>query len=503
MKAKKYILGFAAMLAIVGMSSCKGDYDDWADPQHNDQEDAITVPGFTASAAGAIDLNQEQEVRDSAHICTLNLSALPENYKVTNVRVQLTPTDPSAKSTLTKSLDLSDNCMADSATLQGLVSDFYGLKPTLRPFTAKVLASAKVGDDYVYIDAGTIDLQIAPKAPTLSTTGYYLVGNVKDQGWTSDNTKYAYRFNGADPYDNPVITFKVPADGLLYSDHLQFKLLDLDHVGDWNAATVLSGKNGVDQTAPADGQTTEQVYDNQNGQGSNLVFEPTSDMYYVITVNLLDQTVVATTQNQSQLFMTGGNYGWGTTWLELTQVNGNENLFWKVIYLHANEEFKFSPKAAWDGDFSPTVAGGTEAANFSTPNNVSCSKSGWYLITVDKNAKTINIDQPEVYLKGDVSADGWGGPTDADKFSVPTSENGLFVSPVMKAGSVRVYVNVPTGGGNGDWWRNEFGYNGANIVFRANGNDPGNDGAWIDAYPTATAGQVLSINFSNNTVSVR
>ena len=40
----------------MAMASCGDDYNDWANPQTNPQEDAITIPGLTATAADAIDL---------------------------------------------------------------------------------------------------------------------------------------------------------------------------------------------------------------------------------------------------------------------------------------------------------------------------------------------------------------------------------------------------------------------------------------------------------------
>ena len=44
------------MLSAMTFVSCNGDYDDWADPQSNPQEEAVTLPGYTATAADPIDL---------------------------------------------------------------------------------------------------------------------------------------------------------------------------------------------------------------------------------------------------------------------------------------------------------------------------------------------------------------------------------------------------------------------------------------------------------------
>jgi hypothetical protein len=62
-KLSKYIaFAFLGM----AMASCGDDYNDWANPQTNPQEDAITIPGLTATAADAIDLANVSE--DSARV---------------------------------------------------------------------------------------------------------------------------------------------------------------------------------------------------------------------------------------------------------------------------------------------------------------------------------------------------------------------------------------------------------------------------------------------------
>ena len=323
----------AAVLAVVGMSSCKGDYDDWADPQTNAQENAITIPGFTASTTSTeenpLNLNNVQPVKDSVTLATLQVPA-DYAYSYKNVRVVLTPTGADAKSTTSKTIDLSNSCNADSATIQQFVSDSYGLKPVARPFTAKILASAVTGNDYVLVDAGTFNVYITPKAPVLSTEGYYLVGNVKGNGWTPDDTQYKYEFGGADPYSNPEFTIRVPAQDLTYGDHVEFKLLDLAHKGDYHAPTVLGGDAHThDLTVDEKKPVTTKLID--NGKGGNIQFAGTTKQYYIIHVNLLDQTVYATAEDIPQLFMTGSysGYDWGKKkWMELTMVNGNQDLFW-------------------------------------------------------------------------------------------------------------------------------------------------------------------------------
>lgn len=490
----------AAALVLVGMSSCKGDYDDWADPQTNAQENAITIPGFTASPTSAdgsiVDLNNAQPVKDSVTLAKLQVPA-DYAYSVKNVRVVLTPTGDDARSKVSKTIDMSNGCNADSATIQQFVSDSYGLKPVARPFTAKILASAVTGNDYVYVDAGTFNVYITPKAPVLSEVGYYVVGNVKGNGWNPNDTQYKYAFGGASPYDNPEFTIRVPAQDLTYGDHVEFKLLDLAHKGDWNAGTVLSGDGQTAKlTEDVKNPVKTKLFDNTNGKGSNIQFAGTTKQYYIIHVNLLDQTVYATAEDVPQLFMTGSysGYNWGKKWMELTQVNGNDNLFWTIKYFDKDEQFKFAPVADWKGDFAPTCDGGDQASSFSTPDNVKCNKAGWYLLVVDRAKHTFKAYTPKVYLMGDTSTDGWGNRTSADLFSTPDNRDGSFVSPALKNDkAVRIYVEIP----ETDWWKAEFGVaTNKSIQYRGNS---GSDGASF----TSGAGKKVYLNFSTETGDIK
>lgn len=513
MKLKKYFLGLATILTVIGMSSCKGDYDDWADPQSNAQEDAITIPGFTGATTSSednpINLNNAQPVKDSVTIATLSVPA-DYKYGVQNIRIVLTPTGSDAKSTVSKTFDLSSNCNVDSATIQQFVSDSYGLKPVVRSFSAKLLASAVKDNDYVYVNCGEFNVYIAPKAPVLSETGYYLVGNVSGNNWNEKDTEYKYEFGGASPYDNPEFTIRVPAQNLQYGDHVEFKLLDLAHVGSWNAGTVLSGDGHThDITTDTKKPVTTTLYDNTDGKGQNIQFAGTTKQYYIIHVNLLDQTIYATAEDIPELYMTGSGYSWGfDNAPALTMVKGHMNLFWTIKYIEAGEQFKFSPKRAWEGDFTPTCNGGDQQANFGPKDkNVGCTKSGWYLLVVDRDAKTFKAYTPVVYLEGETSADGWGARTAADKFTTPTTKDGEFVSPaLLNAKGVRIYVdmtdilkNFPTKDGTeeGDWWRAEFGVaaNGA-IQYR------GNSSAVGSSY-TSGAGKKIYLNFTTDKGSIK
>ena len=87
-----------------------------------------------------------------------------------------------------------------------------------------------------------------------SEVGYYVVGNVKGNGWNADDTQYKYEFGGASPYDNPEFSIRVPpAQDLTYGDHVEFKLLGLAHKGSWHTFKAYTPKVYLMGEASADG----------------------------------------------------------------------------------------------------------------------------------------------------------------------------------------------------------------------------------------------------------
>ena len=65
------------------MGSCSEDFKDWADPQTNPQEDAVTIPGYQATGVNAFDL---ANVADSVNVYTISSAALPEGFELGNSR---------------------------------------------------------------------------------------------------------------------------------------------------------------------------------------------------------------------------------------------------------------------------------------------------------------------------------------------------------------------------------------------------------------------------------
>lgn len=230
---KKLSLYISIALAGLFMGSCSEDFKDWADPQTNPQEDAITIPGFTATAAQAIDF--ASVTTDSVNTFSLSSAALPEGFTLGNARLELTPQGVENATKTTVNTDL--NGKGAVADLAPVVESVYGKRPTARTFDAQVYVNAVKDGQAVLIDAGKINLVMTPKAPFIDTN-YYLVGQMTD--WSLD-TKFKFTHSDADVYEDPVFTIMFTTT----DDNQYWKIIPQGNVDAGNIWAVENNPKGV------------------------------------------------------------------------------------------------------------------------------------------------------------------------------------------------------------------------------------------------------------------
>ena len=230
---KKLSLYISIALAGLFMGSCSEDFKDWADPQTNPQEDAITIPGFTATAAQAIDF--ASVTTDSVNTFSLSSAALPEGFTLANARLELTPQGVENATKTPVNTDL--NGKGAVADLAPVVESAYGKRPTARTFDAQVYVNAVKDGQAVLIDAGKINLVMTPKAPFIDTN-YYLVGQMTD--WSLD-TKFKFTHSDADVYEDPVFTIMFTTT----DDNQYWKIIPQGNVDAGNIWAVENNPKGV------------------------------------------------------------------------------------------------------------------------------------------------------------------------------------------------------------------------------------------------------------------
>lgn len=449
----KKSLIYSMILATALFCSCKGDYDDWAKPQHNDQQETISFGDGSISELGSV----------------INLKGAGESVKVVG-DIKAPTSNNEAYATPSYELNIGDKALAMStegtvatSELQDYIVDAYGKQPTERDIKATV--SAWIGNANTKIKtatSGELSIKVIPDAADIDTKGYYIIGD--KWGWTKADAQKLNHSDDNNVYDDPAFTITVQS-----TKDKTFKIISA------SAIEGLANDANLKDNAEAYGIT-----DGKLAKGGEAI-KFTEDGKTIVNINM-ETLECKLEKGPSDLFLTGSKYGWGNTadggsWKQLTPVNGSFDDFWTIIYLEKDEQFKFAPQAGWGNDFgyigADKIKDEAGAGISDAGGNLTIKNAGWYLIYVNNgNTRSIQILKPEVYVFGTAAGGKWDFDS-ALKCTTPTTKDGQFVTPSLFAtkadedDGLRLCVKV----GNFDWWKTEFIIRDGKIEYRGRGGD--------------------------------
>ncbi len=460
------------VLATALFSSCKGDYDDWADPQGYPQEEAKNV-AFTVTPASAIDMATVDA--DSISLFTASIDS-KDPMSVVSYTVELGKADESGNVVSKQEITASATGKVAKADLVSAVESLYGKAPEQRTMQTVVVASLKQNGQAFYAKSNQVQTLVTLVKPNISSA-YYLVGDML--GWDSSSMiKFTHSDNNV--YDDPVfkISFETTADNQYW------KIIPQENVdGDFWANPGVVGPS-VDGDDSMSGSLVN------DGCGAGKIATAGK---YIMTINMMDYTY-SIEAAPTELYMTGSEYGW-SDWRQLVPIYGTDDQFWTVVYLAEGEQFKFAPQAGWGNDFGYTGTTINDVAGAgiisSADGNLVAGKAGWYLLHVTNGTdRVFEVLEPNVYLIGDAAGE-WN--IDAShKFTVPATKDGEFVSPAFaKDAELRMCVSIDPDG----WWKTEFIVANGKIDYRGKGGD--------QARLNVSAGQKAYLNFTTGAAEVK
>ena len=205
-----------------------------------------------------------------------------------------------------------------------------------------------------------------------------------------------------------------------------------------------------------------------------------------------ETTLTAKDETPTEMYMIGTDFG-GWDWasagvVSLNQVNGKSGEFWTIKYFTAANGFKFCPKKEWNGDFTNL---GEDAGFTVADGNCFVPADGLYMVYVNLADSKLTIEPAAVYGIGDCFG-GWDAKMEAAKFAV--SEDGKALTMTVPAdGNLRMYAESTAA--TSDWWTREFNVFEGKIEYRGNGGD--------QAAVPVTAGQVVTLNFADDTATIQ
>ena len=384
------------------MGSCSEDFKDWADPQTNPQEDAITIPGFTATAAQAIDF--ASVTTDSVNTFSLSSAALPEGFTLGNARIELTPqgVENATKTTVNTSLD-GKGAVADLASV---VESAYGKRPTARTFDAQVYVNAIKEGQAVLIDAGKINLVMTPKAPFIDAA-YYLVGDMFTtddvNGWNTISDKQTFKHSDKDVYEDPIFTITFETT----KADQYWKIIPKANVDAGNTDASAAGVVGpkVDGEDSMTGSLT-----NVDAKAGKIA----KAGKYKLTLNMMDYTYTfEEVKYDPFIYFIGATDGWKSSDQKLALVDEAKGVYTGYVYVAdpngAGLQFKFQRVAgSWDNEINAgTFNTFSDAATTNENGNIGVNAGeGVYYMDVNLSEGKITATKVETMgLIGDFN--GW------------------------------------------------------------------------------------------------
>ena len=443
---KKISLYVSIALAGLFMGSCSDDFTNWANPQTNPQEDAITIPGLTATAADAIDLANVSE--DSVSTFTLSTAALPEGFKLADARVEVTPqgVEGATKTTFNAGIE----GRAAAADLSDLVVNAYGKRPTARTFDAHVYLDAVKDGQAVLIDAGKINVVVTPNAPYIAS-GYYLLGDMCGSGkWAlGDCIKFSH--SDADVYEDPEFTVMVTTT----ADNQYWKIIpqgNIDAGNPWEIQNDPKGVVGVTKDgddAMSGTLVTSVTKDDGTTDAPNAAKIAKAGIYQ-ITINMMDYTY-SIKQISPEYYLVGALQSWSDQNMSClmtaetamvqnftTKWTGDANL---KIWLG-------SDFGDWNNAFGSAAGDGVSAAEGKLKANggaiVCPEKNAYYTFTADfstmtyKWTKLANQNPTEFEYVGLIGVGGkWSDGDDIDLKQV-APHNWYLAKQEIPAGGLKI-----------------------------------------------------------------
>ena len=337
---KKHILFGGMLLIAAAFTGCTEDFKNWASPQSNGPEDAITIPGFKASAVGAQDL---ATAGDEVPTFSLSAASLPEGYELANARIELTPMDIDDPLTTTVNTTLTG--LASKEALQDLILGIYGKRPTNRLFNGHVLVNAVKDGQAVFIDAGNIEVNLTPEAPYIAQN-YYVVGGTKD--W-NDSKEQKFSHSDADVYDDPIFTIVIDGnpDGDTWFAIGDDEGVESIGIGVWDHLLGIVG---------GDNKATEGSLDYRYNMGADNSFCVSNARKIKITIDMMEYTFKVEVVNIADTYyLIGGPGDWSAdAALTMPFTHSDKDVFEDPIFTYVFEGnggdmwFAFGDKDAID-----------------------------------------------------------------------------------------------------------------------------------------------------------
>lgn len=388
---KKTLLYSLAVLASVTLASCNGDYDDWANPQANEQEASAAKYGITF-AAGPEAESSMPDVDGIINLVTVNSTdANVTGYTLKSLKVN--------GEAINGEID-GNNIQVNAAELEKILCNQNNSRASVArdmKVESKVSVNLASGDAVAINSVGETTGKLTPTAtPQLDEKGYYMLGQINGNEWDAKSPVWMNKISDG-VYQLKVTT---TADKNWFKFYAGSKW---DEGGDWKI--IDTGALGCKENGCEDGSGYIYYDGDSWGKLQTMVIPGAGTWIVTLDMNNLTYTV-----GKPVLYMAGDANGWATN----DYLAGEDGVhFTGFMFLNQNG-FKFCTQPEWKGT--------NYGANFDTAGdaaNITMTEAaGYYKVDVDLETKSYVLTPiTTIGIIGSASPNGWD--SDVDMTYVP------------------------------------------------------------------------------------
>lgn len=443
---KKTLLYSLAAMASLALASCAGDYDDWANPQVNEQEASAAKYGVTFANGSEAEGSMADE-DGIINLVTVNSSdANVSGFTLKDLKVN----GEAINGTM-----IGNSVQVSASELEKLVCDQNKSRASVaRDLKVETQVSINLasGDAVSFTTKGKTTGKFTPTAtPPLDEKGYYMLGQVNGNEWDAKSPVWMTKMSDG------VYQLKVTTE----KDKNYFKFYEgskWDESGNWDV--INKGVMGCEKDGCEDASGTIYYTGDSWGTPQSMVIAGAGTWIVTLDMNNLSYSV-----GKPVLYMKGDANGWdGYDYL-----SGEDGVkFTGFMYLNQNG-FKFTTAPDWSGTgYGANFDTAPDAANI-----VITEPAGYYQVDVDLSEKTYTLTPiTSIGIIGSASPNGWD--SDVDMTYVPYNKDTKEVNGYWEVKNITLSAGEIKFRANDGWdisWGGELDHlttkNGGNITVEA------------------------------------
>mgnify|MGYP000813418574 FL=1 len=430
---KKILLGMTLLMSMV---SCTEDYTDWANPQTNPEEEAVSFGNGSVTPEGVINL--ADVTGDKVKVASI---VAPTSTKDTYT--------PSFKINFDgQSFDIDADGNMAKADLVNYITGKYGKRPIERDIDATLDAWQSNGSIAAKMATSeTFQVKAVPEAPFIDAA-YYLVGDLTDWGL---DTKLKFAHSDADVYADPVFTLMFTTT----KDDQCWKIIpqgNVDAGNIWAVENAPKGVVGIEQDGD-NAMSGKLLTTNSEGKKAGAGKIAKAGMYQM-TINMMDYTYTIK-QIAPEYYLVGKLQGWSDKLENKTCLMYAETPMVQSYTTQWKDDANLkiwlgSDWADWNSAYgSATMAdANTPTGSLKSANNagaIICPEPGaFYTFKADFSTMTyswtkLENQNPTAYEK--VGLIGVGGDWNNDVDMTEVTPHNWFIEKTFPEGSFKIRAN--------------------------------------------------------------